>query len=232
MNRTVRIIMLLLVTGIGFQGYSQVVNDAAKKKISVGVGLFTDILVKFPSDLKPRTINQGFTVFGTYNVPFGKSNFSFAIGLAITSHNIFGNYTVEKHGDSTLMVKIPDSVNYNRSKINATYIEIPIEFRFKSKSKVSVGIGFKGGFLVGSSSKYVGEGGVRTPTCDLITTKDKISMKFWSVKNLETFTYGPTLRIGYKWANLYASYMLSSIFSSGNAPEVIPLSVGFVLMPF
>lgn len=231
MKRTIQYVTLILLTCIISQVNGQVVNEKAKKKISIGVGLYTDILVKFPSGVKPRTINQGFTVFGTYNVPFGKSNFGFAIGLGLSSHNIYGNFVIDKNADSTWMMKIPDSVSYNRSKINCVYLEAPMEFRFKSKTKISVGIGFKVGFLLGSSSKYVGTGEITTNQYQLISG-EKTRVKFWGIKDLETFTYGPTFRIGYKWFNVNASYMLSSLFKKGRGPEVVPLSVGFVLMPF
>ena len=196
--------------------------------------MFTDVMIKFPSGVKPRTINQGVNVFGTYNVPFGKSNFGFSIGLGLTAHNIYGNFLVNRTSDSTKLVKIPDSVSYKRSKMTLAYLEIPIEFRFKSKSKISVGIGFKGGFLVGSSTKYVGNGNVDISSGFMPTPnyKEKTKVKFWGIKDLESFTYGPTLRIGYKWFNVNAFYMLSSIFKKSSGPEIVPLSIGFTLMPF
>lgn len=231
MKRIILIFLCLLIAGTFAKVSGQVVNETAKRKISIGVGLFTDIMVKFPDGVKARTINQGFNVFATYNIPFGKSNFGFAIGLGLASHNIYGNFLVNKTADSTKLVKIPDSVSYSRSKMNLTYLEIPIEFRFKSKSKISVGIGFKAGFLIGSSTKYVGTGNIVTPGYSLYS-QDKTRVKFWGIKDLESFTYGPTFRIGYKWFNVNASYMLSSVFNKSRGPEVIPLSVGFVLMPF
>lgn len=231
MKRIIQVFFLLLLAIMIGQANGQVVNEKAKKKISIGVGMYTDILMKFPDGVKPRTINQGLTVFGTYNVPFGKSNFGFAIGLGLSSHNIYGNYVINRNTDSTWLMKIPDSVSYTKSKINCVYLEAPLEFRFKSKSKISVGIGFKVGFLVGSSYKYVGTGEITTNQYTL-TSGEKTRVKFLGVKDLESFTYGPTFRIGYKWFNVYSSYMLSSIFKKGKGPEVVPLSVGFVLMPF
>jgi hypothetical protein len=209
MKRTFFLTFLLTAFLFASQGYSQVVNEKAKKKISIGVGLSTDIMMKMPSGIKARAINQGVNVFATYNVPFGKSNFGFAIGLALSSHNIFGNFYVNSTSDTTTLVKIPDSVSYKRSKMTLAYLEIPLEFRFKSKSKVSVGVGFKGGFLIGSNTKYVGDGPIVTTNYTLNAT-GKQRAKFWGIKNLEQFTYGPTLRIGYKWFNV----------------------TGFVLMPF
>ncbi|MEI6900924.1 MAG: outer membrane beta-barrel protein, partial [Bacteroidota bacterium] len=111
------------------------------------------------------------------------------------------------------------------------YIEIPIEFRLKTKSKVSVALGLKGGYLIGSSSKYVGTGEI-TASNYTVNTTDKVRVKFWGIKNLENFTYGPTLRVGYKWFNLTGYYMLSHLFTQGRGPDMYPISVGFLIMPF
>jgi Outer membrane protein beta-barrel domain len=231
MKRTGLLVILLAICLYVTQGYSQVVNESTKKRISIGVGLFTDIMMKMPSGIKSRIINQGVNIFGTYNIPFGKSNFSFAIGLGLGSHNIYGNFFVNSTSDSTALIRIPDSVKYKRSKIALTYLEIPLEFRFKSNSKVNVGLGFKGGFLIGSNTKYVGDGPIKTTNYTLNAT-GKQRVKFWGINNLEQFTYGPTLRIGYKWFNVTGYYMLSSLFTKNRGPEMYPISVGFVLMPF
>jgi hypothetical protein len=212
-------------------GNAQVVNEKTKKKISIGVGLYTDIMLNVPSNVKCWAINRGATVFGTYNIPFGKSDYSFAIGLALSSHNIYGNFVVNSTPDSTSLIKIPDSVSYKRSKMTLAYGEIPIEFRFKSKSKISVGVGFKVGILLGSFWKYKGDGPIVTANYTLNTT-EKHRAKFYGIDNLEQFTYGPTLRVGYKWANLYGYYMLSHLFTKDRGPDMYPISVGFVLMPF
>jgi len=81
--------------------------------------------------------------------------------------------------------------------------------------------------------KYVGDGNIKTwdVNFDLNNTHDKIRFKMMGIKNLEQWTYGPTLRIGYRWFNVTASYMLSPVFTS-KGPQMYPISVGFVLMPF
>jgi hypothetical protein len=231
MRRFSSIVFFLIITSLSIQGYSQVVNSATKKKISIGVGLSTDIMMKVPSGIKTWAINRGANVFATYNVPFGKSNFSFAIGLGIATHNIFGNFLVNSTPDSTALLKIPDSIDYKRSKLTLAYLELPIEFRLKTNNKISVGIGFKGGFMIGSYAKYVGNGIITTYNYTIPTT-EKTRIKYWGIKNLETFTYGPTLRVGYKWFNVNGYYMISTLFTKGRGPEMYPISVGFVLMPF
>ena len=210
---------------------SQLVNEKTKKKISIGFGLHCDILQKVPSGIKTRTINQGINVFGLYNVPFGKSNFGFSIGLGLSSHNVFGNFLVDKAGDTTKLVKIPDSVSYKRSKMTIVYLELPLEFNVKTKSKVSVALGFKAGFLIGSKTVYVGDGGIKTYAYES-SSMSKIRIKSMGIPNLEQFCYGPTFRIGYKWINADCFYMLSTFFTKNRGPELYPISVGLVIMPF
>ena len=231
MKRIALIIFLLSFFFFSNQGNSQVVDSKTKKKISIGVGMSTDIMMNMPSGIKSRVINQGANVFATYNLPFGKSPLSFAVGVGLSSHNIYGNFFVNSTTENTTLEKIPDSVKYNRSKLSLVYIEIPLEFRLKTKSKVSLGLGFKGGFLIGSSSKYVGPGEITTTNYTLHTA-EKVRVKVWGIKNLEQFTYGPTLRVGYKWFNVTGYYMLSSLFTNGRGPNIYPISVGFILMPF
>lgn len=221
------LIILLLALFCSSGVNAQMVNEVAKKRIIIGVGLFTDIWFGVPKGIDTRTINQGFQAFAMYNVPFGKSNFGFAIGLGFRAQNMYGNFLVKSTLDSTWLEKIGDtaSVNYQRSKLTLPYLELPIEFRFKSKSKVAVGIGFKVAYLLPAHTKYVGE--------DYTTLSGlKYRVKYREIRNLEQFSYGPTFRIGYRWFQINAYYSLSKIFTKGNGPELYPLSIGILLMPF
>ena len=204
---------------------AQVVNESAKKRISIGFGMFTDIWMNKPEGMKTRNINQGVNVFGTYNIPFGKSNFSFAIGLGINVHNLYWNYMYDASHDSVQFVKIPDNIGHRRSKLTIPYFEIPMEFRFKTKSKFAVGVGFKVGTMVYAHSKWIGDD-------YLFNSTNTLKASFKGIKNLEKFEYGPTLRIGYKWFHINGYYALSNIFVSGTGIDMYPLSIGFVLMPF
>ncbi len=205
--------------------HAQVVNEATKKRISIGVGAYTDIWMNAPEEMSIRTINQGVNVFATYNMPFGKSNFSFAIGLGISIHNLYWNYRFQGDSLSFQFVKVEDGLEYKRSKLTMPFLEIPLEFRLKTKSKVAVAVGFKVGYMVYAHSKWVGDDYLYNTSNTLITS-------FKGIKNLEKFAYGPTLRVGYKWINLNAYYSLSSVFEKGTGVDIYPISVGFVLMPF
>lgn len=209
---------------------SQVVNETTKKKFSIGFGMFNDFVLNVPSGIKTRTINQGVNVFGLYNLPFGKSNFGFSFGLGLSVHNIYGDFLVNKVGDTTKLVKIPDAVNFKRSKITIVYLEVPLEFNLKTKSKVNVALGIKVGYLIGSHTKYVGNA-IDTSIYTYNTTS-KVRIKEMGIPNLQQFSYGPTFRIGYRWISIDGQYMLSTLFSKNHGPDMYPISVGLVLMPF
>jgi len=218
---------LLLILLSSLNGRAQMVNEIAKKRVTIGVGMFTDIWFNEPKGIETRTINQGFQTFAMYNVPFGKSNFGFAIGLGFRAQNMYGNFLVKSAQDSTYLERIGDTaaVNYQRSKLTLPYLELPIEFRYKSKSKIAVGIGFKVAYLLPAHTKYVGQ--------DYNTlTGAKYRVKHREIKNLEQFSYGPTFRFGYRWLQFSAYYSISKIFTKGNGPDINSLSLGFLIMPF
>jgi len=204
---------------------AQVVKEATKKRISIGFGMFTDLWMNTPDGMKTRTINQGVNVFGTYNVPFGKSNFGFALGLGISVHNLYWNYLYNGSDNSFQFEKIPDSIGHKRSKVTLPYLEIPLEFRFRTKYKFAVGLGFKVGYMIYAHSKWVGDDYLYGTTSTLRTTVS-------GIKNIEKFSYGPTLRIGYKWFHLNAYYSLSNVFTKSTGIDMYPISIGFLLMPF
>lgn len=90
---------------------------------------------------------------------------------------------------------------------------------------MTAAIGFKLGYMVNGHSKWVGD--------DYIdNTSNELKFAVKNIRNIEKFAYGPTLRVGYKWFNVNAYYSLSSVFVKGKGPDMYPISVGFILMPF
>ena len=76
-------------------------------------------------------------------------------------------------------------------------------------------MGFKGGYLVNSHTKF---------------RDDESKIKVYNIKNLLTYRYGPTVRIGFKKVAIHAFYSLTSIFEEGKGPEIYPFSVGLTWM--
>jgi hypothetical protein len=223
------LLFLLAFLVIQPTAHSQVVNETTKKKFNIGFGMFNDFVLNVPSGIKTRAINQGVDLFALYNLPFGKSNFSFSIGLGLSAHNIYGNFTVNKVGDTTKLEKIPDNVGYKRSKMTVVYLEIPLEFNLKTKSDVKITLGGKVGYNIGSHTKYVGNA---IDSMYMFNTGSKIRIKQAGIPNLQQFSYGPTMRIGYKWIAVNCQYMLSTLFTKDHGPDMTLVSVGLVLVPY
>lgn len=224
-------ILLFMLTFLLIQptAHSQVVNETTKKKFNIGFGMFNDFVLNVPSGIKTRAIDQGVDLFCLYNLPLGKGNFSFSLGLGMSAHNIYGNFLVNKVGDTTKLEKIPVDVSYKRSKMTVVYLEIPLEFNLKTKSDVKITLGGKVGYLIGSHAKYVGNA---VDSNYMFNTGTKIRIKQVGIPNLQQFSYGPTARIGYKWIAINCQYMLSSLFIKDHGPDMSLISVGLVLVPY
>jgi len=218
--RTIFIIsFVLLFTGNSF---SQIISDEAKRKVTIGADFFTDIWQGSPDHMDLRTINQGFNIFGTYNLQLAESNAFFSVGLGIDNHNMYSDTRIDNvRGDTAIFVPITE--NYKRSKINLTYASLPLEFNYKLPSGAKFGIGFKIRYLLSSKDKYVGnmedEGG-------------QINLKRKTIYAAEEYAYGFTLRAGYKSFSLFGYYQISNIFQTGAGPKMYPISVGLTITPF
>ena len=214
---------------------AQIVNEQTRKKFSIGVGMFTDIWNNRPYyttslgreyQFDTRDINQGFQALALYNMPFGKSNFGFSVGLGFRAENLYmKDAYLKSTRDSTYMVLAPDTIHVRRSKLAMPYLELPIEFFFKSKLKIVAAVGFKLGYMMPAHTKYVGEN---------YNYYDPIEYraKFREIQNLEEFSYGPTLRIGYRWIHAFCYYQISKIFTKNKGPDMYPISIGLLLLPY
>ena len=100
------ILLVFLFIGTSF---SQVISESARRKITVGADFFTDIWQGKPSDMRLRTINQGFNIFAMYNLQLAETNSSFSFGLGVDNHNLYSNTRIENiHGDTIKFIPITD----------------------------------------------------------------------------------------------------------------------------
>jgi hypothetical protein len=233
-----KLLLILLITST-FQLYSQTTGSDVKPKTStLGsvtsdafiINLYTDIWQNVPDSIKNRTINQGMSVAGMYNIKMGKGNLSFAFGLGVSSHNFYSNGLLGLDTNlSCVLYPIPSEVNgkaihYQVNKLSVTYLQIPIEFRFKTASKFRFALGFNFGFRFDVHTKYRGD--------NYNNADGGIFVKTKKIANLEKMNYTISARIGYKWAILNASYSLNSMFKKDTGPQLYPISIGLTAIPF
>lgn len=214
--------------------YAQVVNESTIRKFNIGVGVHTDIWQGLPPEMKTRTINQGASIFGMYNYRIKESVIYLSGGIGIGMHNLYSNTIIpDEKADSISFQKITDNVGYKKSKLTLAYIDVPLEFRIKTTKGFRMAFGFKFGFLMNAHTKYKGN---RITAIDedgaMETDEVNVKHKAKDVQQIETWRYGPTFRIGYKWINLTVYYQLSDVFKVDKGPELAPISIGLAVIPF
>ncbi len=217
---------ILLATGSFASVNAQIISESAKRKITVGVDVFHDFWLDTPGNMKLRTVNQGADVFLQYNFVLDKENrVSFAAGVGIDNHNLYSNTRIDNlKADTIVFVPINSDVEYKRSKINLVSLTAPLELKFRWKSGVKVSVGVKLGYLFDSKEKYVAR-----PDGKGVA---KVNEKKKGIYQLESMTFGPTLRIGYKFINLYGYYQVTKPFRLGHGPQLYPISAGITITPF
>jgi hypothetical protein len=221
------------------QGYSISDFDSNNVKLSqtdrLIVSVFSDVWQNIPSNVNAKSINVGASTTIYKDMPINLSNFSFAFGLGITSHNFHSDAmpSLNSTGDTLSLTNIPDSVNgslitYSKNKFSLSYLDLPIEFRFRSKSpgnkKMKYSLGFKIGYLINRKIKYKGR--------DLNGEDKDVKYKSHNIQFVENFRYGVTARIGWSWIAINAYYSLTPIFIKDKGPDMFPISAGISLSPF
>ena len=189
------------------------------------VGLFTDVWSNLPADMETKTINRGVTIDYLQDFPISTSNFSFAVGLGFTSHNIYSdNFYARTSGRHEFM---PISgLDYDKNKLSLNYLNIPVELRYRTRNTPQtfrIHAGVKAGLLIDAHTKYVGEvtpGGRET------------KFKEGKLNNIENFLVGVHGRIGYGRVNLSTFINLTNIFEENNAIDAGVFSVGLSFILF
>ncbi len=179
-----------------------------------------------PNDVKVRTYSLGFNAYLMHDIQFGNSNFSFAIGGGVSSHNVHSNGEFINLIDSiqgttyTNLKSFAPTYNYKKNKLSTNYIDVPLELRFKSKGTANVfrmAVGFKAGYLVNIHSKTRDDDGLR---------------KGFIFDNALEYRYGITGRIGFGKLNLTGYYALTPLFQEGKGVELTPYSIGLSVFVF
>lgn len=224
--------ILVFVLGLfAFGSFAQTVSESTIKKVSIGYDVFNSFWIDMPLGVDSRLINQGINVFAMYNHELNDKGLSVAAGLGISSENLFvkDHYVVDIHAEEVKFTAIPVGLAASRSKMNFTYLDIPLELRLKTDNDLRFGLGFKFGILIDSKTFYKGS--------DLVPTDGNYSVyesiiKDKKINQLEDYRFGVQLRAGYKWVQVFGYYSLNKVFIADKGPQMYPIHVGVTFMPF
>lgn len=232
MNKLLLFIAFLLT--INHFASAQVASDELfKKKFATGIDIFNDLVIyndePTQNDVKFRGYNPGLNVYAMKTFPIGKSNFAFAAGLGLGMHNLYSNSLLTDSVGGSYFMPIPDKttsgsdLDYKKSKLSLTYIDAPAELRFKTEGGFRMAVGIKVGYLLSAHTKYKGND---------LEDGSKTKIKVAELPNLQTWRFGPSIQIGYKWVSVNAFYSVTKVFEESAGPELYPISLGLTLRPF
>ena len=220
-----KFLITIIALTLSATSFAQLIANKTDNKVTVGFDLFHDFQLNTSDNWDARGFNQGASWYVTYNFPLGESTkHTVSIGAGMSHHNYFSySHILNPYADTLIYDQCRDVESFKRFKVNANYVDIPLELRFRIKDQVKIGVGFKLGILAMAKTKYVG------PDEDGTLIHEKLTY----IKNLERYTYSATLRVGWKWVSAFASYQLNPVFEVGHdAPVIHPLSVGLSFAPF
>ncbi len=221
-----KILGVLLIVLIGNAVLAQ--EEAKKSKLDIPGTLLIDLGFNFfnnaPASMDTKFFgSKTLNLYYQYDINIGDSKFSFhpGIGVGIDKYHFDQDITITHLRDTnedyitsidTLANIFPNATGFDKSKLAATYLDIPVEFRFytnpdnKSKS-FKVGIGGRIGLRLNSHTK-------------IKYTEDGNTIKLKNHQNFDmnTIRYGSTVRVGIGWFNLFYYHNFSDLFKSDKGP--------------
>jgi hypothetical protein len=227
--------ILLFLFGFGITTFAQNTPNANANEtyqpnvrgsllFGVGVNMLNNAPLDFQiNPWRSKSVN----IYYLYNIPLGESRFSFnpGIGLGMEKYQ-FRENTILTYAqgedlpgyDGTGRVLIMDfaqnlhgSGTYQKNRLAANYIDVPLEFRFASnkanpKGGLNIALGGKIGVLFDAKTKVKYENQFN----ETVIVKEK---RPW---DLNLLRYSAHTRIGFGGFNLYFEYQLSPLFDNDN----------------
>lgn len=229
-----KLLFTLIALTLSMASFAQLIANKTDKKVTFGLDLFHDFQLAPSSNWDPRGFNQGVSFALTYNFPLGESTkHTVSIGLGMSSHNYFSYTRILNPytNDNFQYESYRDVDEFKRYKVSPTYGEVPLELRFRIKDAIKIGVGVKVGVMIATKTRYVGP----DSDDDLLTDGSGVTIneKLLYINNVERLAYSATLRVGWNWVSVFASYQINQTFEVGHeAPTFHPLSVGITFAPF
>ena len=223
-----RIFIPLLFLTICYTGTSQVQKDSLDFETNFledqfYLGITYNFLINQPEQVNQRNLSYGFQTGFIKDMPITKDRkIALGLGFGYALNTYYSNLRAIKESSDISYSIIEDAADFTRSKFESHVIEIPFELRWRDATAQNykfwrVYAGFKLGYVMHSRSKFVS---------DLRTDSFKNT-------DLQNWTYGLTLNLGYNTFNLHAYYGLNTIFKENvliNTQGVLmkPLRIGLI----
>jgi hypothetical protein len=196
-----------------------------------------------------RSIMLNFNPF-EFNLNIIKNHFGLTSGLGLQLNNYYFTGNQMLIGDSSKLVayKIVDyngnSVTPKVNKLFVAWINVPVLLEYQTNhnygiSSFHLALGVIGGVRIGSYTKQTFHESEVTYYLEDMNDKvvASVDLEHHVVRkhgpyHLTSFKADATVRIGWSFLNLFATYSITPMFINNQGPEVYPWNVGITLMPW
>ncbi len=219
--------------------------------------LNTDFNQSFPKEYEYLDLRMTKSI--AVNVNFFEQNIALAknqkwgmeTGLGLEWHNYRFSKTTRLNGDSSQLIGYLDrGVSIRKSKLTTLHLTVPVLMEFQTNSRHKKdSFHFGAGVVVGArlsshTKKYYDERNKEfeitrySPETDryeteyLATSPDYSKAKDFDDFHMQPFKFDATVRIGWGFVNLYATYSINQMFKKDKGPEVYPWTIGITFVNF
>jgi hypothetical protein len=148
------------------------------------------------------------------------------IGLSLQSYHLNSNTTIELDENRKIIPQTLFFDSNQKSKLSSVYLEVPLLVEFQIPvSHFANRVYFSAGII----------GSKRLETHTKIKYRkngERQKLKSPGDYSINDYKVAATVRFGYRWINLFASYDLVPLFEDRKGPVLHPWSVGLRLISF
>ncbi|HVA98735.1 MAG TPA: outer membrane beta-barrel protein, partial [Bacteroidia bacterium] len=117
---------------------------------------------------------------------------------------------------------INKQINYTTNKLKECFINLPVLLDFNTSANPKKSFHLAGGIILGYN--------IHSKTKQSYQMRNsEINLKVVDDYNLSPFSASATVRAGYGYFSLYATYALNTLFDSNKGPQLTPFTVGISL---
>lgn len=147
-------------------------------------------------------------------------------GLNIQSYRLDNNRTIEQSVDGIVYPKTLYFESNQKSKLSSVFLNVPLLLEFQLPIKnyanrfyISTGFIANKRLSTHAKVKYRKDG-------------QKQKLKTPGSYSIPDYNLSATVRMGYRWINVFASYDLAPLFSKDKGPVLYPYTFGIYLLSF
>jgi hypothetical protein len=217
----------------------------------------SDFNMNFPKTYEYLDLNmiKSYSVYINFfeqNVALSKNQkWGLVTGLGTYWNNYrFSNNTRLNSDSSHLIGYVDQGISIRKTKLTNWYLTVPLLFEFQTNSRMKknsfhIAVGMIAGLRLTTHTKtYYDERNkdfnvtLYNPETDkyetvfTATSPDYSKTKDFDDYYLQPFKFDATVRIGWGFINLFATYSVNEMFRKGKGPEVYPWAAGITFVNF